>query len=192
MNQQPACRLFLLPPELRINIYELVFAAIPTPSRLASAYTCTPPRQLLLTCKRTREDASEVYAQAFRTYWKSSTFSVVHREVTYDWTHLLGLIGDTNIERMAKVIVIPRPTLPGVPSTRRKLVLQHANSDTLGWTIEIGGIRVGSAPPRGIGLSTRVADQVAEITWMHQQFHPGMPGLKHKLLKAVLLEAGRV
>jgi len=189
MDPQLTCRLLTLPPELRITIYELVLHVPARPSGLASAYIRAPPNDLLLTCKRMCEDAAPTYVKAHRAYWKHTTFTVVHQEVTYDWTHLLNLIGESNIDSMSNVVVIPRQTLPAVPSTRRRIVLQDAATAGLGWTIEIGGIRIGSGQPLGIGMPTRVADQVAEIVWKHNKDHLGKPGLKRKLLKAVLQEA---
>lgn len=192
MDQQSACRLFMLPAELRITIYQLAFATTTTPSRLASAYIHAPQQNLLLTCKQMYHDAAQIFARACRTYYSKSTFIVVHDHVTYDWAHLLDLIGEANIEHMSKVAIVPRPTLPMRPSLRRKLVLENANNDALGWIIEVGGIRIGSGPPLGIGMPTRVADQVAEIPWKHHHHQGGKAGLKRKLLQAVLKETCRV
>ncbi|KAK5109935.1 hypothetical protein LTR62_006424 [Meristemomyces frigidus] len=70
------CLLFRLPAELRIQIYELVWASAPTNTTLDILATkpTSPSPALLLTSWKLHHDARSVYAEAYNRYWSTNTF----------------------------------------------------------------------------------------------------------------------
>jgi len=68
------CAIFKLPAELRILIYELVWADLPTQSTIDLFSTIPPSAALLLTTRKLRFDSRAVHTEACQRYWRSNTF----------------------------------------------------------------------------------------------------------------------
>lgn len=73
IDPQPSCLLFKLPPELRNYIYELIFA---TPDTIDFVDACSPPKDLVLTCRRLHTEMTGLYKEAYRAYWSETTFEI--------------------------------------------------------------------------------------------------------------------
>ncbi|KAK5155128.1 hypothetical protein LTS14_006083 [Recurvomyces mirabilis] len=76
-NQEPtrvSYAIFRLPAELRILIYELIWADLPSESTIDLFSTAPPSAALLLTTKRLHYDAKAVFRGACQQYWSLNTF----------------------------------------------------------------------------------------------------------------------
>lgn len=73
VNAQPECRLFMLPPEIRNIIYELVFIS---PSTVDFVDASSPPKALVMTCRRIHQETSEAYTDIYRSYWSKTKFMI--------------------------------------------------------------------------------------------------------------------
>jgi hypothetical protein len=74
----PGSPFLLLPPELRLTIYEALSppTADPTPIALNSLDLYIPSNTLLLTCKKVYREVRPIYRHHYRTFWKSSNFNL--------------------------------------------------------------------------------------------------------------------
>jgi len=100
MHQQPQSPLFRLPPELRNNIYELVFSPAEVEEvELTSAKSHAPSAALTLACKRINSEACGLYKAASQTYWSSITFTLSGRNVFDDG--LMGKLQGLSVRALA-------------------------------------------------------------------------------------------
>lgn len=82
MHSQPQCRLFSLPTEIRLTIYEYAFAFPSTDDDvpLIHAAVTYPMTYLALleTCRRISDEAYTTYLDAFRHFWLTNHLAISH------------------------------------------------------------------------------------------------------------------
>ncbi|KAK5678615.1 hypothetical protein LTS10_009059 [Elasticomyces elasticus] len=74
-SDQSGCRLFGLPAELRILIYELAFTSASEPIKLLDA--APPSKALILTCRQAYNEAAALHRAACLSFWPNSEFVTV-------------------------------------------------------------------------------------------------------------------
>lgn len=75
-DAQSGSLFFKLPPELRNEIYEIVFSVPPAPAIARLAHALPPPRAITQTCRRARDETRGLYQLFSSPYWTASTWTV--------------------------------------------------------------------------------------------------------------------
>lgn len=190
IKPQTACRLLTLPAELRIMIYELVFARTGPEPQLSNAYIYTPQKELMLTCKAVYYDAAQVYARAHRGYFANTKFRVSPAMCKLPWQTILNHLGDVNIGRISEIIISPPAMLPAAPSIERKIGLYHDKDPNGGWDVKIGRRIVNEDPRAGFTWAWRIQEACQNVREHKAVVESGGMGLKRKMLLTVLSFCG--
>ncbi|KAK3626515.1 hypothetical protein LTR56_018155 [Elasticomyces elasticus] len=74
-SDQSSCRLFGLPAELRLYIYELAFTSASSSIKLLDA--APPSKALILTCRQAYNEAAALHRAACLSFWPNSQFETV-------------------------------------------------------------------------------------------------------------------
>lgn len=112
-NGDNPCRLLNLAAELRNRIYELAFTAdddngVGTPFLNATG----PSKALLITCHQVYDEARGLHKQAFRQYWRQSTFVLqtsceLHKSLMlYSWDRIQAALGAANVNEINHFILV--------------------------------------------------------------------------------------
>jgi hypothetical protein len=130
------CLLFRLPRELRDNIYDLVFAIEHENATVdfAVARSAAPSINLLLTSRRLRQEAGEIYQKSYIVFWSRNIF-VLPLDLSYEACRMAAKdIHHMKRIRMRTVDVEGLHT-PGMPYLYPGLDLEATNDDPLNWTV---------------------------------------------------------
>lgn len=96
---QAECRLFLLPPELRLDIY--AYAMAPNIEQdtdgeadtstamvdISTAASSAPSHTLLLTCRRIPHESKELFIETRRAFWSDNLFSIELKDDYENYDH---------------------------------------------------------------------------------------------------------
>lgn len=80
-NKSTKCYLLEIPPEIRNNIYDLVFAPDGAGEEIELVGAKTPDKSLVLSCRQIYREVKYVYRAACRSFWRETKF-VITLEVT--------------------------------------------------------------------------------------------------------------
>lgn len=90
-SRQPCHLQEKLPAELRNEIYELLFntscseTSLDNDAETVDLFHATPPsKALTLTCRQFQAEARDMYRMAYRSYWKSTSFTVNVDTMTHE------------------------------------------------------------------------------------------------------------
>lgn len=106
LDPQSACRFFRLPPELRNNVYELVFSCpIATEVELEHAEPLAPSDRPLLCCRLFYREAVGIWRRKAVGFWSKCVFTIDVAEVQgrTSATELIMAVSQCHIRRMRKV-----------------------------------------------------------------------------------------
>jgi hypothetical protein len=114
-NAQPHCRRVNLPPELRVQIYEYCFVLPPTDDTTHEVPLGAKPAipiNLIVTCRRIKDDSAEIRQVATREAIMSSTFTIDISIITKEKLDIIIARVEPDIEAYKRVLVTETTRFP--------------------------------------------------------------------------------